>query len=131
MRRRRVRRSSASQVQNLETRQLLTLGTFGPEFRHNTTVTADQALSVVPTSIAIDRDGDFVVTWTDSAADGSGQGVYVKRYDRAGNPLGVNQDAAQIRVNDFTTGNQRFSSVAVDAFGDFVVTWTSAGQDGS
>ncbi|MCC7422560.1 MAG: cadherin repeat domain-containing protein [Planctomycetaceae bacterium] len=131
MRRRPVRRSSASQVQNLETRQLLTLGAFGPEFQVNTTVTGDQALSDVPTSIAIDRDGDFVVTWTDSAADGSGQGVYVKRYDRAGNPLGVNQNAAQIRVNDFTTGNQRFSSVAVDAFGDFVVTWTSAGQDGS
>ena len=129
MRRRPVRRSSASHVQHLETRQLLTLGAFGPEFQVNTTVTGDQALSDAPTSIAIDRDGDFVVTWTDSAADGSGQGVYVKRYDRAGNPLGGS--ASQIRVNAFTTGNQRLSSVAIDAFGDFVVTWTSAGQDGA
>src|SRR4051812_19103447 len=42
----------------------------------------------------------------------------------------------EFRVNTFTTGAQKTffqspQSVAVDAAGDFVVTWSSVGQDGS
>jgi len=37
----------------------------------------------------------------------------------------------EIHVNQFTTGQQIFSSVAVDGPGNFVIAWTSAGVDGS
>ena len=34
-------------------------------------------------------------------------------------------------MNQTTTGNQKWPAVATDAEGDFVVTWTSYGQDGA
>ena len=37
----------------------------------------------------------------------------------------------EFRVNTYTTGGQVVPSVAMDADGDFVVTWDSLGQDGS
>lgn len=133
MQRRPVQRASASQVQALETRKLLTLTATGVETLVNDTVAGNQQFFPdVPKSVAVDRDGDYVVTWTSQTQDGNGEAVIVKRYDRAGNaliPSGATN--GEIRVNVFTTGNQRFSTVATDADGDFVVTWTSAGQDGS
>lgn len=76
-------------------------------------------------AVAIDDDGDFVVTWSSLNQDGSGYGVYARRYDAAGTP----QDNG-FRVNTHTSGNQNFSDVAMDDDGDFVVVWTSADQDG-
>ncbi|MCX7399769.1 MAG: cadherin domain-containing protein [Planctomycetales bacterium] len=94
----------------------------GGEFRVNTYTTSNQYLSTV---VAMDADGDFVVTWT-SFQDGSGYGVYAQRYNAAGVAQG-----GEFRVNTYTTSSQRFSTVAMDADGDFVVTWSSYRQDGS
>ncbi len=67
-----------------------------------------------------------MIVWADAAQDGSGYGVYGQRYDAAGAAQGT-----EFRVNTFVTGDQRYPGVAMDADGDFVVTWTSDGQDGS
>src|SRR5688500_1588143 len=37
----------------------------------------------------------------------------------------------EFRVNSFTNSNQATAAVAADGDGDFVVAWTSSGQDGS
>jgi len=37
---------------------------------------------------------------------------------------------SEFQVNTYTTGAQYFPSVAMDATGNFVVVWTSSGQDG-
>jgi hypothetical protein len=37
----------------------------------------------------------------------------------------------EFRVNTYTTGLQWFPSVAADTSGNFVVVWSSDGQDGS
>ena len=96
--------------------------------------------------MACDADGDFVVTWTNtttatriftSAASTPTallKGVYFNtrhqhlpaggRYRRARSSYG---DA--VRVNNFTAGNQKWSNVAMDSRGDFVVTWSSYGQE--
>jgi hypothetical protein len=37
----------------------------------------------------------------------------------------------EFRVNTYTTGGQRYSAVASDAAGNFVVVWSSPAQDGS
>ncbi len=95
--------------------------TQGSEFRVNTFTTDGQS---IPT-VAMDADGDFVVTWRSSNQDGSGYGIYAQRY----NATGVTQ-GSEFRVNTVTTNDQRAPSVAMDADGDFVVTWTSNGQDG-
>jgi len=96
--------------------------TQGGEFRVNTYPTGHQSGSTV----AMDADGDFVVTWSSANQDGSSSGVYAQRYNAAGGTQG-----GEFRVNTTTASSQRYSTVAMDADGDFVVTWTSLGQDGS
>jgi len=46
------------------------------------------------------------------------------------NAAGVAQ-GAEFRVNEYTARSQRASTIAMDAAGDFIVTWSSNGQDGS
>jgi len=69
-------------------------------------------------SVAVDQDGDFVVTWTDS--DSNGYGIYAQRF----NASGVAQGTA-IAVNTTTTGDQLSSTVAMDNNGNFVIAWQS------
>jgi hypothetical protein len=93
----------------------------GPAFRVNG-VTTGQQLS--PATAPIGSTG-FVVVWT--GEDGSYDGVFARRFDLSGNPIG-----AQFRVNSATTGNQASSSyggpaVSSDPAGNFVVVWASGG----
>jgi hypothetical protein len=102
--------------------EVVTLPATGAEFRVNTYTTNSQQLPV----IAIDGDGDFVVSWASSGQDGSGFGIYAQRYGATGTAQGN-----EFRVNTFTTGDQTEPVVAIDADGDFVVAWTSVSQDGA
>ncbi|QLE42087.1 hypothetical protein FD723_17785 [Nostoc sp. C052] len=90
----------------------------GSEFRVNSTTSGDQNNP----RVAIDADGDFVISWT--GQDGSGNGIYAQRYNSAGVAQG-----SEFRVNSTTSGDQINPRVAIDAVGDFVISWT--GQDGS
>lgn len=76
-------------------------------------------------SIGIDAAGNFVVAWS-SLTDGSGAGVFARRYRYDGVAQGSN-----ISVNTFTTGTQFRPAVAMAAAGEFVVAWDSNSQDGS
>jgi hypothetical protein len=92
----------------------------GGEFRVNTTTAAHQQQP----RVAMDADGDFVVVWT-GTGPGDAEGIFAQAYDAAGNARG-----GEFRVNTTTAGSQRDPAVALDADGDFVVVWTSVGQDG-
>ena len=92
----------------------------GPEFRVNTQ-TANNQLNP---SIALDSDGDFVITWG-SIQDGSSFGVYAQRYNAGGVAQGE-----EFQVNTYTSGSQAGPFIAMDDSGDFVITWQSFGQDG-
>jgi len=96
-------------------------GPVGPEFRVNTYTGGDQQRA----SVATDAAGNFVVVW-DGPGDGVGPGIFGQRFSIAGIPLGP-----EFRVNTYTTGMQTNPSVASDASGNFVVVWTSEGQDGT
>ncbi|NQU25292.1 MAG: hypothetical protein HQ567_28745 [Candidatus Nealsonbacteria bacterium] len=74
-------------------------------------------------AVAMDADGDFIVTWSSFGQDGSGYGVYANRFNGAGVAQG------EFRVNTETEHWQFDPDVAVDSDGNFVVTWTSFGQD--
>ncbi len=83
-------------------------------------------------SVGIDASGNFVVTWqsiNQEGASGDSWGVYVRQFDANKNPL----NAEEIQVNQLTNGPQRYSTVGVDADGNFVVSWQSNShlQDGS
>jgi hypothetical protein len=73
--------------------------------------------------VAVDANANVAVSW--SAQDGNGGGVSARRFDCAGQPLGLD-----FVVNTFTTGSQSESSIAAGS-GDFVVIWRSDAQDGS
>ena len=82
------------------------------------------------TSVAVDDDGDYVVVWTslgqDDPNDPNGAGVYLRLYDRSGAPR-----TGEVRVNNLTSGDQRNAAVAMDADGDFIVTWEAQNADGN
>jgi len=94
----------------------------GGEFQVNTVTMGNQARP----SIAVDGSGNFVVTWNSYGQDGSGYGVFGRRFDSGGAPLG-----GEFQINAYTTSSQFDSSVAMDGSGNFVVVWESFGQDGA
>ena len=93
----------------------------GEEFQVNVATTSEQIFPAV----AMDDDGDFVVTWSSLWQDSSLYGVYARRYDASGTAQG-----GEFRVNTTTDNNQNFSAVAMDSDGDFTIAWTSTDQDG-
>ncbi len=72
----------------------------------------------------MDAVGDFVVAWADYTYD-NGYKILAQRYTSTGIAVSFN-----VAVNGFSTTIHADPSVAMDATGDFVVAWSSAG-DGS
>ncbi len=93
----------------------------GSEFVVNSQTIGDQSQPAV----AMDSDGDFVVVWTSNGSDGSGRGICAQLYSSSGMMIG-----SQFQVNSNSTGNQSLPSVSMSFAGDFVITWSSEGQDG-
>ena len=91
----------------------------GAEFQINTTTANDQANP----SVAMDVDGNFVVTWASTGQDGSGWGIYKREYDADGTANG-----GEVRVNTTTTNNQVNPWVAMNPDRDFVVVWGGEGS---
>ena len=93
----------------------------GSEFQVNVYTANDQ---YGPAVTAL-KDGGFVITWHSMGQDGSGFGVYSRRYtaDEVGGP--------ELQVNSYTNSDQDSPSVAALEDGGFVITWHSMGQDGS
>jgi len=92
----------------------------GPEFRINDYTPADQ----VAPQVAMDADGDFAVVWSSFYQDGSGYGVYGRRYSRTGQPLG-----GEARINQQTEYWQYQPAISMSDDGMIVVTWTAVNQD--
>ncbi|CAM8662094.1 Kexin/furin catalytic domain [Paracoccaceae bacterium] len=94
----------------------------GAEFRVNSFVSGDQQ---TPSVTAL-SDGGWVVTWMSQWQDGSDWGIYGQRYGLDGAASG-----AEFRVNTYVQSVQASPSVTALSDGGWVVTWHSAGQDGS
>lgn len=67
------------------------------EFLFNNYTTDDQASP----ALAMEANGDFVVTWESSNQDGDVWGIYAQRFDRTGNPVGF-----ELQVNTQTLNDQ-------------------------
>jgi len=94
----------------------------GSEFRVNTFTSGDQTNP----SVATDSTGNFVIIWESQGQDGSGKGIYGQRYNSSGVAQG-----SEFLVNTFTSSDQAYPFVTRAPAGNFVVVWTSSGQDGS
>jgi hypothetical protein len=86
----------------------------GGEITVNTTLTDTQ----IQPAIAIDADGDFVVAW--ASYQNGNYDIFAQRFNAAGAKQG-----GEIAVNSTKAGGQVQPSVAMDAAGNFVITWTS------
>ena len=93
----------------------------GVELQVNSYTTDAQRLP----SVSLDAVGDFVVAWESNAQEGSGYGIFARRFTSAGTAQSV-----ELQVNSRTVSNQQDPSVSLDADGDFVVVWTGSAQDG-
>jgi hypothetical protein len=104
-------------------RRILSTGELaGSEFQANTYTPGSQ----FPSGVAALADNDFVVVWSSSEQDGSGQGIFGQRLTGAGDLAG-----SEFQVNQYSTSHQYPASVASDSQGNFVVVWASAYQDTS
>ena len=74
--------------------------------------------------VASDGSGNFVATWT--SGHSGNLDVYARRFDSSGTALG-----GEFRVNTTAAGHQNDSSIAMDAFGNFVVVWEGQGSGDS
>ncbi|HEX2973839.1 MAG TPA: SdrD B-like domain-containing protein [Tepidisphaeraceae bacterium] len=93
----------------------------GGEFRVNTTTLGDQTMPAV----AMDAAGNFVIVWQSVVSDGD-LDIFAQRYDAAGLPLG-----GESRVNTTLAGRQESPAIAMNASGNFVVTWSGPDRTGT
>jgi len=73
--------------------------------------------------------GQFVAVWQgqgDDGADATSYGIYGRIFNADGSAAG-----SEFLINDFYTWDQTQPSVTTLSDGDFVVSWSSDGQDGS
>lgn len=97
--------------------------------------------------LVMHSNGEFIVIWAsgcndfacgpgDPGQDGSGFGIFAKRYDSLGNelPPATDQGAGignEFQINTRTYGNQDVADIAIDPLGGYIAVWTSTeGQDG-
>ncbi|MBR0193436.1 MAG: trypsin-like serine protease [Thermoguttaceae bacterium] len=93
-------------------------GATSGEILVNTTTQGTQRWS----DVALDADGDFVITWTSTVSESNTEtDVYARRFNKDGTPV----SETDFKVNTYTERQQQLSKVAIDADGDFVITWES------
>jgi hypothetical protein len=104
----------------------------GGEFAINTT---GQGAQLEP-AVAVDGSGGFVVVWHSQGInnvflpdvpgqDGSGGGIFGRRFDSAGLPIG-----GEFQINTYTLGVQHLADVTAADNGTSVVVWDHIGGDG-
>jgi hypothetical protein len=74
-------------------------------------------------AVALHHTGDFVIAWNGALPGIPLSEIWARRYDSAGNPL-----TDEFQVNTFVTGVHAQQDIAMDHFGNFIVTWTQFGQ---
>ena len=94
----------------------------GSEFFINETESGSQ----VDVRLAALDNGGFAAVWSDSGNDGSGYGIFGRRFDASGTAI----DANDFQVNSAISGTQADAGITGLPDGGFIVTWTSASASG-
>lgn len=92
------------------------------EFRVNSATSGNQ----LQPAVAMAADGSFLVAWASDQGDGSGYGVFARRFDAAGNPT-----TGDLLLPTNTLYDQNAPAAAALAAGGWAVAWQSALQAGS
>jgi hypothetical protein len=99
--------------------------TGAPVFAEEQANTTTSAAAGRP-AITWDYSGNVVVAWESLGQDGSGKGIYFRRFHPNGAAI-----SAEVQANTTTAGNQQHPAVASDMAGNLLVSWESDLQDGS
>jgi hypothetical protein len=102
-------------------RYLANLSPDGFEFKVNLYTTGAQTTPRVATL----SDGGFVIGWTSYQQDGSGNGVFFRRFDSTG------QGGTEKSPHIYTNGDQELGAICRGQAGSFLIVWQSQSQDGS
>jgi len=94
----------------------------GPEITANSVLAGDQTQPRIVTL----ADGSYLITWISAGQDGSGNGIYARRFAWDDTPWGPEFLLAQT-----TDGNQTHPDIAVRPDGGIVAVWASENVDGS
>jgi hypothetical protein len=78
------------------------------------------------TAIAMDKEGNFVITYEYWLNDSVQFEIFAQRFNRKGKAIGE-----EFQVNTYTHSTQGCSDIVMDETGNFVIAWSSYGQDGS
>jgi hypothetical protein len=89
-------------------------------FQVNTRTSSNQT----DIALAADANGNFAAVWSSYRQDSNSGGIFARQYAPSGKLLGD-----EFQVNTTTVGNQTNPSVAMDAAGNFVVSWRGPGPD--
>jgi hypothetical protein len=76
-------------------------------------------------AVARDQNGNFLVVWESEYQDGSLWGIFGRRFDNQGQPLGE-----EFQVNTHSEEDQAEPVAAASPSGELIVAWMSFGQDG-
>ena len=113
-----VWKHSATGTQLIQGRRYDGAGNGGPVFQ----VSQATAYGSSFPRVSMAHDGSFVVVWGTVTAAGFDE-VHGRMFTPAATP-----SSPEFAVNPFTSGFQRFPSVATGFLGDFVVSWASRAQ---
>ncbi len=108
--------ASATQTEVWARRYAVNGQPFSGELRANSATSGNQSQPAV----ALAADGSYVVAWTSDEGDGSGYGVFARRFDAQGNAT-----TGDLVVPATTLYDQTTPAVAALATGGYVVAWTS------
>ena len=83
-------------------------------------VTTTTIYSQTAPQVAAQADGSFMVVWMSDQQDGSGWGIFARRFDASGTPL-----SSEIQINTTTSQSQEYPSVVALADGAYAFSWHS------
>ncbi|MBU1626428.1 hypothetical protein KKB18_03590, partial [bacterium] len=89
------------------------------EFQVNKYIDSTQYYSYV----ALDNDGNFVITWQSYGQDGYSYGVFAQGYDSTGTPLG-----REFQINSYSRGYQGRAEISMTGDGKYVIVYRSFNQ---
>lgn len=93
----------------------------GTEFQVNSYTTYAQSRP----SVAVGGAGEFLVVWQSYGQDASGYGIFGRRFQDDGTPLGD-----EFQISAVTTRSEIHPAVAADGSGGFVVVWEAVAPYG-
>jgi hypothetical protein len=106
-------------LESIEERVVPSLSPLGDQFAVYPTLAVEES----PPDVAIlydsgDSAGEFLSVWQSYEEDGSGFGIFARRFQADGTAIGD-----PFPVNVTTVGNQQAPTVASDGNGGFVIAW--------